>query len=189
MDYKITYSNAKHGWVKLLPDMTLKLTIPHRKSKDKSFESILLEKWRILIEKYKKRNITKIETITKDYVLIFWEKIDLSEITWDLESFLKQKLYDISFPILDKYSKDLWIPYNKFYVKNLKTKWWSCSSIQNISLNLKLVHLPLKFLRYVIIHEVCHLKEKNHWKKFWELVWKYCEDYKEVRKELKGLGV
>ncbi|MGE4444361.1 MAG: M48 family metallopeptidase [Candidatus Altimarinota bacterium] len=189
MDYKITYSNAKHGWVRLLPDMTLKLTIPYKKSQDKSFETILLEKGKMLIEKYKKRNVNKIETITKDYVLIFGEKVDLREISGDLESFLKQKLYYISLPILDKYSGDLGILYNKFYVKNLKTKWGSCSSIQNISLNFKLVHLPLKFLRYVIIHEVCHLKEKNHGKKFWELVGKYCEDYKEIRKELKGMGV
>lgn len=189
MDYKITYSNVKHWYVRLLPDMTLKLTIPKKKSGDKNFENILLEKWKILIEKYKKRNATKIEIITKDYVLIFWEKVDLSEISWDLETFFKQKLYDASFPILDKYSLDLWIPYNKFYVKNLKTKWGSCSYIQNISLNLKLVHFPLKFLHYVIIHEVCHLKEKNHGKKFWDLVRKYCEDYREIRKELKGFEI
>lgn len=189
MNYKITYSNTKHWWVKLLPDMTLKLTIPHRKSGDKSFENILLEKWKMLIEKYRKRNLSKIETITKDYVLIFWEKVDLSGISWDLDNFLKQKLYEISLPILDKYSKDLKIPFNKIYIKNLKTKWGSCSSVQNISLNLKLIHFPLKFLNYVIIHEACHLKEKNHGKKFWELVWKYCENYKEIRKELKNINI
>lgn len=187
MNYTITYSNTKHGWVKLLPDMTLKITIPTKKSKDKNFENILLKKWIKLIEKYKTQNITKIETTTNDHVIIFWDEVDLNEINWDLELYLKEKLYIASLPILNEYSNKIWIKYNKLSIKDLKTKWWSCSWTQNISLNLKLIHLPMKFLEYVIIHEVCHLKEKHHQKKFWDLVGKYCNNYEETRKELKKL--
>ena len=44
MNYEITYANVKHGRVRVLPDMTIKITIPYRKSKDKEFEKILIEK-------------------------------------------------------------------------------------------------------------------------------------------------
>jgi hypothetical protein len=44
MQYEIIYSKTKHAYVRLLPDMTLKLTIPIRKSRDKELENILLEK-------------------------------------------------------------------------------------------------------------------------------------------------
>ena len=101
---------------------------------------------------------------------------------------MKLKLYNESLPILDKYSYELKIPFNKLTIKDLKSKWGSCSWTNNITLNLKLVHLPFEFLEYVIIHEACHLKEKNHWKKFWDLVWKYFPDYKNTRKELKKVS-
>ncbi len=189
MDYKIKYARVKHGWIRLMPDMTLKLTIPLSKSHDKEFENILLEKWKKLLLKYKSKNVQKLETITDKYVIVFWEKILLNEISWNIEIYLKQKLYDTSLPILNKYSAYLWIDYNKLHIKDLKTKWWSCSWIQNISLNLKIVHLPIKFLEYVIVHEACHLKEKNHQKKFWDLVLKYSVDYKDIRKELKSVRI
>jgi predicted metal-dependent hydrolase len=83
---------------------------------------------------------------------------------------LKLKLYDVSLPILEKYSSELKIPFNKLTIKDLKSKRGSCSGTNNITLNLKLIHLPFEFLEYVIIHEACHLKEKNHSKIFWDLV-------------------
>lgn len=185
MQYEIIYSKTKHAYVRLLPDMTLKLTIPLRKSKDKELENILLEKWKNLLEKHKKRNIKKFETLTDDFVIIFWEKVFLKDINWDLKKYLMQKLYNESLPILEKYSSELKIPYNKLTIKDLRSKWGSCSWTNNITLNLKLIHLPINFLEYVIVHEACHLKEKNHSKRFWDLVWKYFPDYKNTRKELK----
>ena len=187
MEYKITYSNAKNWWVKLMSDWIIRLTIPYFKSKDKLFEKKLKDKWRILFEKQKNKNLKKIETIWNDYIMIFWEKINLKEIDGDINNYINEKLYNISLPIIEKYSKQLWIPYKKLHIKTLKTKWGSCSFINNISLNSKLIHLPLKYIRYVSIHEVCHLKEKNHSKEFWNLVWEFCKDYKEIRKELKKM--
>jgi predicted metal-dependent hydrolase len=186
-NYTIIYSKIKHWYVRLMPDLSLKISIPLRKSKDKKFETLLLKKWEQLIEKYKKRNITKIEKITSDSILIFWKKILLNEISENLEIYLKQKLYDFSLPIIKEYSKKLWFSYNKLYIKPLKSKWWSCSWINNISINLYLVHLPIKIIKYVIIHEVCHLKEKNHSKNFYNLVEWFCGDYKEIEKELKNI--
>ncbi|MDD4152041.1 MAG: M48 family metallopeptidase [Candidatus Gracilibacteria bacterium] len=189
MQYIITYSKARHGYVRLMSDMTLKLTIPHKKAGDKNFEKILIEKGLELIEKYKKRNIVKFETITKDYVIVFGEKINFSKINGDINKYLKEIFIIESTKYLDKYSSFLGINYNKLSVRKLKSKWGSCSHTNNISLNLNLIHLDKKFLEYVVVHEICHLKEKNHSKNFWNLVFTFYPDYKEIRKELKKISL
>jgi predicted metal-dependent hydrolase len=106
-----------------------------------------------------------------------------------LKKYLKEKLFIESYNILEKYSKDLNIPFNKLSIKDLKSKWGSCSHDNNITINLKLIHLPKDFLKYVTIHEACHLKEKNHSQSFWNLVGKYFPEYKNVRKELKSVNI
>jgi len=188
MQYVITYSSARHWYVRLMSDMSLKLTIPHSKSGDKNFENILLEKWKKLFIRNQKRDIKKIETITKDFVLIFWEKISIENISENLDKYLKEIFILESIKFLDKYSSFLGIAYHKLSVRKFKSKWGSCTHSNNISLNLNLVHLDKKFLEYVVIHEICHLKEKNHSNKFWDLVNKFSHDYKEIRMELKKIS-
>lgn len=188
MQYTITYSSARHWYVRLMPDMSLKLTIPRKKSGDKNFENILLEKWKQLLVRYQKRNVTKIESITEDFVLIFWEKIDLANISGNLDKYLKELFILESTKLLDKYSAFLGIAYHKLSVRKLKSKWGSCTHTNNISLNLNLVHLDKKFLEYVVVHEICHLKEKNHSVRFWDLVAIFSSDYKEIRRELKRIS-
>jgi len=187
MKYEIIYSKTKNWRIRLMPDMSLKISIPLRKLKDKALEEKMLEKWRMLIEKFQKKWKKKLEDIWEDFVMVFWEKVSLSEIKWDLNKYLKEKLYSETFPILENYSMNLEKPFNKLYIKDVSSRWWSCSGTNNITINLKLVHLPIKYLNYVIIHEACHLREKNHSSKFWDLVAIYCPDYKELRKELKNI--
>jgi predicted metal-dependent hydrolase len=63
-------------------------------------------------------------------------------------------------------------------VRNQSTRWGSCSHAGRLSLNWRLVQLPPAVCDYVIIHELMHLKELNHSRRFWELVAKACPDYK-----------
>lgn len=57
--------------------------------------------------------------------------------------------------------------YRSVFVKNLKTRWGSCSSVNNINLNLHLMRLPTEMADYVLMHELQHTTVKNHSAKFW----------------------
>ncbi len=75
--------------------------------------------------------------------------------------------------------------YNQVFIKNQRTIWGSCSHKNNINLNYKLYILPDELHEYVILHELLHLKIKNHSKDFWNELSRYCPDYKKLKKELK----
>ncbi|MFH0969337.1 MAG: M48 family metallopeptidase [Patescibacteria group bacterium] len=85
--------------------------------------------------------------------------------------------------------------FNQFYnfnwqrisIRNQKRRWGSCSQKGNLNFNYKIIFLPEKCAGYIIVHELCHLKEFNHSRRFWELVVKTLPDYREIRKELRKL--
>ncbi len=60
--------------------------------------------------------------------------------------------------------------YNRVFIKNLKTRWGSCSYVNNINLNLHLMRLPDHLIDSVLLHELCHTVEKNHGPGFWGLM-------------------
>lgn len=70
-------------------------------------------------------------------------------------------------------------------VKKMKSAWGNCSSKKKIAINYQLIEHTPEAIEYVIIHELCHLKEMNHSNQFWSLVESYMPNYKEIRKELK----
>ena len=86
---------------------------------------------------------------------------------------------------IEKYSKTLQVMPNKVRIKDIKYAWGSCSSKRNITINLKLATKEEKIIEYVVLHEMCHLREMNHSKKFWDLVEENMNDYKIYKKELK----
>lgn len=77
--------------------------------------------------------------------------------------------------------------YDRISIRNQKSRWGSCSRKGNLNFNYKIVHLPEKYLDYIIVHELCHLKEFNHSKRFWDLVAETIPDCKKIRKEFRNL--
>lgn len=65
-----------------------------------------------------------------------------------------------------------------------RTRWGSCSSEGKVSLNWKLEAMPPEVIRYVVIHELAHLKYQDHSQNFWHLVRQYCPDYRHLKKWL-----
>jgi predicted metal-dependent hydrolase len=69
-------------------------------------------------------------------------------------------------------------------IKGQRTRWGSCSARKTLSFNYRLMRHRKEVIDYVIIHELCHLKELNHSKKFWQLVEGMCPSARELKKEL-----
>jgi predicted metal-dependent hydrolase len=87
--------------------------------------------------------------------------------------------------------------WNKFYdfewgrvaIRDQSTRWGSCSSKRNLNFTWKTLHLPEHLQDYLIVHELCHLENPNHSKKFWSAVAETLPNYKALRKELKSLSL
>ncbi len=69
-------------------------------------------------------------------------------------------------------------------IRNQKSRWGSCSKKGNLNFNYKLVFLPAELRDYVIVHELCHIKEFNHGRGFWALVGETVPEWKALRRRL-----
>jgi len=85
------------------------------------------------------------------------------------------------------YQKKYDVHWNRVSIRNQSTRWGSCSRQGNLSFNYRLLLLPPHLCDYVIVHELCHLKEMNHSPKFWALVAQTFPDYKKLRQEMRLL--
>lgn len=79
--------------------------------------------------------------------------------------------------------------HNRINIKNQTTRWGSCSKKGSLNFNYKIVHLPEALVDYLVVHELCHLKEFNHSRSFWHLVGQTMPDYKNLRQELKSFAI
>jgi hypothetical protein len=84
-------------------------------------------------------------------------------------------------PLLGRFPK-------KISVKQQKTRWGSCGINDGIHINWLLIFAPPGVLEYVIVHELCHLIHRNHSKRFWQAVARYCPDYQTQRNWLRKWG-
>ncbi len=76
------------------------------------------------------------------------------------------------------YTQKLGVVYNRIVLKNVSSIWGSCSRLNNLNFNRKLVMAPHEVVDYVVIHEVCHLVHHHHRHQFWDLVNSLCPQYK-----------
>ena len=119
-------------------------------------------------------------------------------------SLIDDKIYTKNLKMLDKWYKEEIIKifderyvyvYNHFNedikspilkIRNMKSRWGVYNRRNHtITLNSKLIEFDIEKIDYVIIHELSHIIHFNHSKAFWNLVSKYCKDYKKIRKELR----
>lgn len=76
-------------------------------------------------------------------------------------------------------------PCGRIAIKDTKRSWGSCSSKGNLNFSYMLLFLPQELADYVIVHELCHLKEQNHSPRFWALVEQMQPNHRHLRKELR----
>lgn len=79
------------------------------------------------------------------------------------------------------------VSYKRVAIRNQRRRWGSCSSLGNLNFNYKLAFLPCNICDYVIVHELCHLKEMNHGPAFWNEIEKVIPEYRSIIEELRGI--
>ena len=98
---------------------------------------------------------------------------------WQAKEYMVQKTSQVVLQIQQQDS------FQQVAFRRTKSKWGHCTSTGNIQYNWLIMGAPTKVIEYLICHEVCHLQELNHSKKFWALVKSVCPDYEVQRRWLK----
>ena len=180
--------------LKIIDSETVSLKVPYFLSQTKIDE--FLKSKRNWIEK----TITKLkrnENFSKNYNLkqdlyFFGEYVGKIDV---INSASKEKIknyYKSMFNKLEEeakeISKNIDLSYSQMKLLTSVRIWGSFNTEKIMKLNWKLILLPKDIVRYVIIHELCHSKHMNHSKDFWNLVEKYCPNFKNLKKELNNFS-
>ena len=119
-------------------------------------------------------------TLEEDEFLHFGKIKKLSDYKIkNIDKFYRISIEEIIPPLVEKYSKLMNLyPTSIKYRKNKRT-WGSCNYKNGLNFNTQLCKFPIEIAEYVVIHELAHIKHKNHSRKFWDLVEVYCPNYKQ----------
>lgn len=202
-DLVITYKNNKNMYLRVKEDLKIHITCNKYVSNTLISKFVLDNKDMILenIKRYENKQITnenyliyqgkkyEIVYITKNQIIFTNNKVFINR-SFNKDNFYKKQAKLIYLQrvnnIYNQIEED--IPYPALKIRNMKTRWGVCNvKTKTITLNLELIKMPEKYLDYVIIHELCHLKHPNHSKDFWNMVSKYEPLYKKIRKEMKNV--
>lgn len=99
---------------------------------------------------------------------------------------LKKQLLPQITQLVEQYAPLMGVQPAGVKITTAQKRWGSCNSNKSVCFSYRLFYVSDRCKRYVVIHELSHLKELNHSKKFYEIVKKYMPDYKEAEKELAG---
>lgn len=106
------------------------------------------------------------------------QKVDIYNISTEQIAILKQKAKEFLPNRVEYYSKIMQLYPKSVKINSAKTRFGSCSSQNNINFSAYLMLYPVEAIDYVVVHELAHIKYKNHQKEFYNLVEKYMPDYK-----------
>ena len=101
---------------------------------------------------------------------------------------IKNKAKDVITARVEHYARIMGVNYGKITIRTQKRRWGSCSVNGNLSFNCLLMLAPDAVIDSVVVHELCHIKVKNHSKKFYDEVLKVFPDYWNCHKWLKEHG-
>lgn len=97
----------------------------------------------------------------------------------------KEQARSLVHALLARHAPAYGFRFGRVAIKDLRRNWGSCSELGNLNFNYKLAFLPADLAEYVVVHELCHLAEFNHSRKFWDLVGRSLPDAARRRRELR----
>lgn len=199
----ITYKNNKNMYLRIKDDLNIYISAPRRiniKEIEKFINSNIDSISKIILEK------ENVYNSNKDKFLYLGNKYDICYINdkdiffgnnkifigkdIDIDKYLKKKCSEVFnnefIKCINNFKEINYIP--KLRIRKMTSRWGVCNTTKKIiTLNSELIKIDIKYLNYVIYHELSHLIHPNHSKDFWLLVKKYVPDYKEYKKEMKNI--
>jgi len=176
--------NIKHCYLRVLSDNLIQIRA-NRYFTILDAKDLIYRKKDWLIENIQKQNSKK---LNENEFLYFGEKKLLSDfLIKDLDKFYKEEIQKIIPSLVEKYSNLMQLyPTKISYRKNRRT-WGSCNFKNELNFNILLAKYPIFIIEYIVIHELAHIKHKNHSKDFYFLVEKFSPNYKKIEKFFKTL--
>ncbi len=172
IEYQILRSSRKTLSLEVKRDGTVIARAPQRLP-ESAIERFVGEKEPVL-----RRQIEKMHRIN-DTVQKLTEE-ELTELTQRARTVIPDR---VAF-----YADRMGVPYGRITIRRQKTRWGSCSENGNLSFNCLLMLAPPEVLDYVVVHELCHLKEMNHSRAYWDEVEQVLPDYRKPKKWMKENG-
>ncbi len=188
IEYNITRKfNLKHTYIEIRPDASVEVKT-NLTTSAKSISDFVERKSSWILKK--QLFLQNIKTIKSSQLYLFGEVFEkeyfgLSSQS-ELDALYRKKAIETINPLVLSWSEKMQLfPTYVGYRKN-RTRWGSCSGKDRLSFNTLLARTPLKFIEYVVVHELSHIKYKNHSKAFWNLLKEHLRDYKDRQNLVKN---
>lgn len=172
---EVRRSKRKSATIKITADMQIVVFVPLYVS-DNEIEKMVISK-----SKWIDKHMLKVQS-TID------ERSKLEKITFEQVKELADQAVEYIPKRVKYYAEKENFVYNKITIKNLVSRWGSCSTKGNLNFNCLLMLTPDYVIDYIVVHELCHLREMNHSEKFWAEVEKIMPDYQRAELWLKQNG-
>ena len=172
---EVVYSNRKSVAIQIKPDGTVVLRAPYGVPK-RELNRILEEK-----SAWIEAHLQEIkEQEAEQKALPKFSKQEIKELANKALAYIPERV--------KYYAPIVGVNYTRITIRNQKTRWGSCSSKGGLNFNCLLMLTPPEVVDYVVVHELCHRKEMNHSKAFWDEVEKALPDYKSAKRWLRENG-
>ena len=177
MEVTVIRSDRKTIAIQVNPDLTVTVRAPRRMS-DRDIRLFVQEK-----EPWIRKHVDQFRQRNEQY-----DSQGLEPLTYaELHALADKALAYIPGRVA-YFADKMGITYGRITIRNQKTRWGSCSSRGNLNFNCLLMLAPPEVIDYVVVHELCHRKEMNHSKVFWDEVAHVMPDYEKARLWLKSEG-
>ncbi|HTX78260.1 MAG TPA: SprT family zinc-dependent metalloprotease [Longilinea sp.] len=179
----VQFVESKTDWIRRTQEKIKRLPPPAPARQYKPGESFLY-----LGKSYRLEIVDKATTRLSLKDRFYLSKKSLPSAPTVFTAWYKRRAREVLTARVQQYAAQLGLKVSQVKITSARTRWGSCSAKGNLSFTWRLVMAPPPVIDYVVVHELAHLRERNHSKRFWSLVQSYMPDYKTRQDWLKRNG-